>query len=389
MKIPLSFVAEKIAHFEDSTRTINIKTCSNVVTNQDPSSRVRNLIRQFNSQPEQSIGKRIKNIKVGAEFSNSFTKTKQEKYAANLIGDTFKAYKQRKKVKSENELGIKTLTNSNACRSYFYDQKGLFLSRTPDNFQKGRKGGFKQLIRSDEKFVQLHVHRLDEGLNQRSYNQLANYTLRDYESICKAQYVNPTTMIARNGGREVASLIEEGKSVKLLAFKTLLSDLKNLHDQSIYFHDIKPENLTFNDKIVRHIDVDNLIAPGYNTTDEGVVCSPYYVTQSLLNDIMHGDKKEQASRSHDNYAVLKSMIEATTGSYFDMNNRDEEDAPMPIFGMGNEALKCAKVWIDENVLSEWRDNAKQLLKFPGSQTESVAVFDMIDWASLEKNDLAL
>ncbi|WP_152430673.1 hypothetical protein [Vibrio aquimaris] len=384
MKITSTSVAARVAQFEDLTRSIPIKKCSNVFINQRDTPSVRDLIRKFSSQPE----KPIKNIKLEATASSSPNRINQEKHAANLIGETFKAYKQRKEAKAVNELGVKTLTNSKASRSYFYDQKGQFLSRTPDNFQKGGKGGFKQLVRRDDQFVQLHIHRLDENLNQRSYNQLANSTLQGYESICKAQFVNPTTMIAHNGGKEVASLIDEGKSVKLLAFKTLLSDLKNLHEKSIYFHDIKPENLTFDDKIVRHIDVENLIAPGYNTRDEGIVCSPYYITQHLLNDIEFGDNKDHASRNHDNYAVLKSIIEATTGSFFDENNRADEDASMPVFGMGEKSLGRARVWIQENVLPKWQNNAEQLLKCPGTQTKPVAVFDMIDWASVEKSDLA-
>ncbi|GLT18854.1 hypothetical protein GCM10007938_26360 [Vibrio zhanjiangensis] len=365
---------------------MSIKKCVNVSDN--PNSKAQKLIGRFNRQP---VGKPIENIKLEAEVSNPLDKTKQqaERRAAHLIADTFKAYKQRKQAKVVNELGIKTLTNSKASRSYFYDQKGQFLSRTPDNFHKGGKGGFKQLVRRDDKFVQLHIHRLDEDLNQLSYNQLAHGTLRGFESICKAQYVNPTTMIARNGGKEVASLIEEGKSVKPQAFKTLLSELKRLHSQSIYFHDIKPENLTFDDKVVRHIDVENLEAPGYNTTDDGVVCSPYYVTQYLLNDIMHGSKKDHASRSHDNYAVLKSMIEATNGYFFDVKNRDDEASPIPVFGMAKKDLESAKDWIKDNILPQWQAEAEKLLKCPGSQAGSVVVFDMMDWASIEKKDRAL
>ena len=222
--------------------------------------------------------------------------------------------------------------------------------------------------------MQLHIHNDTFDIDKNKYNQLAMNQLRSHPSICPSIYVNDSTMIAHNGGIEVAQLIEQGDKIPLIHFKSLLEDLCSLHSEEIFLHDIKPENLTYKGSHVHHIDVENLVAADYNDGDNGIVCTPEYTTAHLTNAILNGDPL--ADQNHDNYAILLSMIEATSGDFFP--NAPVVN-PQRIFGLMGKDLIRAQGWIQEHIKPEYQATAGALLKCPGTNSDSTPLIDMINW----------
>ncbi|MGW7678965.1 hypothetical protein [Shewanella sp. S23-S33] len=296
--------------------------------------------------------------------------------SAMLIQQKYRSYQQQKAGAEINTVGIKSLTNANAGYSYFYNTQDELVARTPAKFQPAGKGNFKQLVRQDSQFVQLHIYNDTLDIDKRHYNQLVMKKLKHHPSICPSIYVNDSTIIAHNGGMEVAQLIEQGNKIPLIHFKILLEDLCSLHREEIFLHDIKPENLTYNGTNVRHIDVENLVAADYNDGEDGIVCTPEYTTAHLVNAIFNGDPL--ADQNHDNYAILLSMIEATSGEFF---QNTSEGSPQLIFGLLGKDLIRAQGWIQEHIKPEYQSRAESLLKLPGAHSDSTPLFNMINWQS--------
>ncbi|AVI67731.1 hypothetical protein CKQ84_18810 [Shewanella sp. WE21] len=294
--------------------------------------------------------------------------------AAELIQKSYRSYQQKKSNAEINKVGIKSLTNAKAGRSYFYNSEGDFVARTPTKFQLAGEGNFKQLVRKDNQFVQLHIYNDMLDVDKTQYNQLMMNELKHHPSICPSIYVNDSTMIARNGGMEVAKLIEKGNKISLIHFKSLLTDLHSLHLKKIFLHDIKPNNLTYNGTNVRHIDVENLVAPDYNDGENGIVCTDEYTTIHLTNAILNGDTL--ADQNHDNYSTLLSIIEATSGNFF--KNAPTEN-PKRTFGLQGDDLIRARGWILDHIKPEFQARVEALLKLPGCNHDSTPLVEMINW----------
>ncbi|MBW3517131.1 hypothetical protein KO537_20805 [Shewanella sp. NKUCC01_JLK] len=327
------------------------------------------------SQRRADTLKPVKTISSFAEINNvkkSLHRVKIE--AAQLIQKSYRSYQQKKADKELNTVGIKSLTNAKAGRSYFYNAQAELVAKTPTKFNPAGKGTYKQLVRQDSQFVQLHIHNDTFDIDKNKYNQLAMNQLRSHPSICPSIYVNDSTMIAHNGGIEVAQLIEQGDKIPLIHFKSLLEDLCSLHSKEIFLHDIKPENLTYKGSHVYHIDVENLVAPDYNHGENGIVYTPEYTTVLLMNAISNEDPL--ADQNQDNYAILLSMIEATSGDFF-------PNTPVVntqrFYGLLGKDLIRAQGWIQEHIKPEYQATAGALLQCPGTNSDLTPLIDMINW----------
>ncbi|PIW62239.1 hypothetical protein [Shewanella sp. CG12_big_fil_rev_8_21_14_0_65_47_15] len=294
--------------------------------------------------------------------------------AAKLIQQKYHSYQQQKAGAEINTVGIKSLTNAKAGCSYFYNAQDELVARTPAKFQPAGKGNFKQLVRQDSQFVQLHIYNDTLDIDKSQYNLLMMDQLKHHPSICPALYVNDSTMIAHNGGIEVAQLIEQGDKIPLIHFKSLLEDLSSLHNENIFLHDIKPANLTYKGTHVRHIDVENLFAADYNDGEDGIICTPEYTTAHLTNAIFNGDPL--ADQNHDNYSILLSMIEATSGDFFQQSTTGN---PQRLFGLQGSALTRAQYWIQEHIKPEYQTQVEAFVKLPGSNVDATPLIDMINW----------
>lgn len=303
-----------------------------------------------------------------------------------------------------NEVGIKEYNINNTFpRYYFKDGDGNIkhMGRRPlsclfENKDFNR-GANKYVQSRDKAYVELKLINALKVKECNEFNALSANKLKTYPSICSSFFVNRNTMIARNGGcnlYDIRNKEENRKIFELNQFKPLLHDLSDMQEKNMFMTDIKLENLVFNDingGNIKLIDLDSISKEGHCLF---VTYSPENITPELFelsedaikpikarlekdnNVFINEDERklwEQACANLSSYALLVSMIEATTGKDLSFQNKKNTQKSLFPYAIGNslermpeQMIRCkiAKDWINENVEEKEREEIHRFSENP-------------------------
>ena len=336
--------------------------------------------------------------KVKKESIRTLTKAEREKFDACI---------QREDLKF-NELNIVEVNINNTLpRYYMKSDDGIvrhvgrdpISQRTPLdlNFPDvGEKGTFKKLTKFDMNYVKLEaIEDEDEDEEDMEYNRNSRDThnkrsigvLRNYPSACQSVFVSPKEMIASNGGKSLAALLEN--KLKLKQFEQLTKDIYLMQKNDLFMTDIKPENLVcsnYKEGIVRLIDTDSICC-GNDGLEPSI--SFLYTTYILYNlfdkfkcevtDFDGNIQKEkltpetvkyykQLLSNAVSYALLKTLIELNYGARFPVRDLVTNVAiGMDKLGSNQNDKSTSEVtnkWITENVKPEHRNMMRQFSMNP-------------------------
>ena len=238
------------------------------------------------------------------------------------------------------------------------------------------EGAFKKLTKHDQDYVMLEAKEAEFNSKESlSFNQLTIDRLRNYPSVCQSFFVSEKEMIASNGGVSLSELMRNGQRFKLKQFEQLAKDINEMQKENLFMTDIKLQNLVFNgqnEEMVKLIDLDSI---WYENYDFLPCYSPDHTTPALhrlhmkiINEYIGADGKikkpelmlemknaiHQSLSNFVNYALLKTLIEATTGAEFRFYTENETCPPI---GMPSSwenpyqehSFRITKDWIKKNV----------------------------------------
>ncbi|NOH72944.1 hypothetical protein F0225_16620 [Vibrio pectenicida] len=299
--------------------------------------------------------------------------------AVTTIQAAFRGFVARRSLTPENDFGFKKMSNENHGRTYYFDPKNKNTHlRTPDHSVKfGNAGTFKTVTHSDPSFIQLSNPSisLDAAKDE---NKLAD-ELSQFSSVCQSRYVEDKTVLARNGGSEIAELRRKyNKKLPLDSFRLACEDLSAMHHSDIYMRDIKPENMVIKDGIAKHIDLDFVTTPKGGTYPFEQVCgTPYMVTRGLIKERESGDKEriKGALKSGDQFAMLQTIMYATGSSQVNYQVRRHDG----VAKMGITITNAHRQWVTDNVLPSHRADVLRFLANPTASPLSAPLHLLLKW----------
>jgi len=195
----------------------------------------------------------------------------------------------------------------------------------------------------------------------------------EFANFIPTVVVDRQKAIARDGGPLLRTLTRQGTRLPLSAFETLVSQMGKLHERGMAHGDFKPVNLVLHpQKGVCAIDTDGM---AYMRKNDRVVCTPGYMPDTLISDIMGG--VASAYKTADEYAMLLSIIEST---------QPLKEARDPDFAQGYQDIfaeyaadrsavynaKTGKMidrWLERHVKPQYRPYARDLLAHPLEYSE--------------------
>ncbi|WP_114784775.1 IQ calmodulin-binding motif-containing protein [Vibrio tetraodonis] len=299
--------------------------------------------------------------------------------AVTTIQAAFRGFVARRSLTPENDFGFKKMTNENHGRTYYFDstRENPHL-RTPDHRVKfGSAGAFKTVTHADSSFVQLSNPSisLEAAKNE---NQLAD-ELSQFSSVCHSRYVEDKTVLARNGGSEIADQRRKyNRKFPLESFRLACQDLAAMHNLDIYMRDIKPENMVIKDGVARHIDLDFVTTPNGGTYPLEQLCgTPYMITKGMIKERESGDKEriKKALKSGDQFAMLQTIMYATGGSKLSYQVRRHDG----IGKMGVAITNAHKDWARDNILPQHKNHVLKFLANPTASPLPAPLHLLIKW----------
>lgn len=301
--------------------------------------------------------------------------------AVTTIQAAFRGFTIRRELTPENELGFKKMANKHHNRTYYFDAKNKNSHlRTPDHRVKfGNAGAFKTVTHSDPTFIQLSNPSISLDAAKKE-NQLAD-ELSQFSSICQSRYVEDKTVLARNGGNEIADQRRKyNRKFPLESFRLACEELTAMHNSDVYMRDIKPENMVIKNGLARHIDLDFVTTPKGGTYPMEQLCgTPYMITKGLIKERESGDKEriKKALKSGDQFAMLQTMMYATGGSKLSYYVRRHNG----IDSMGISITSAHSQWVKDNVLPTHRADVLRFLVNPSANPLPSALHLLLKWDS--------
>ena len=299
--------------------------------------------------------------------------------AVTTIQAAFRGFVARRSLTPENDFGFKKMSNENHGRTYYFDSKNKNTHLgTPDHRVRfGNAGAFKTVTRSDPSFIQLLNPSIshDAAINA---NKLAD-ELSQFSSVCQSRYVEDKTVLARNGGSEIAALRRKyNKKLPLDSFRVACEDLTTMHYSDIYMRDIKPENMVIKNGIAKHIDLDFVTTQKGGTYPLEQLCgTPYMITNGLIKERESGDKGriKVALKAGDQFAMLQTMMYATGGNRLSYQVRRHDGVDK----IGITITTAHEQWVKDNVLPNHRADVLKFLANPSASPLSAPLHLLVKW----------